>query len=440
MLDVTTPRSEEKRLKWMPSNFILAAIFIISIAIFLLNGRSDGHYGDFEPIYGSIQCTLSHSNPYSIPDVQAALISHGADASRYTSSFWQTHALLYPPLTYYLLSPLALLNYPAAGLAYFWVSALTIIAGCFLIIRLSPPYARTVVVLGVSAVLMTSSVLLRLGQVSTLTIALLVMGTVLFANRKYPILAAILFLFAAGLKPQLVMPLMVYFCLPRFTRKYALGALAAFVLVSAAAGLALAHQPSSAHWVADLTAEVHSAVPFGPGARIDTGLIDLKSLTSLVSGSPYVYQSFDLLVFATIILVLGFGFFRTEENQERDWIYIAALSFFTLLLTYHRTYDMRIQILSFPALGILWRRSIRLAGILTVLSALSMFSTSIILEKWATAHFGNSIAHHLMFRLFVERQQAVAVLLATFAWAIACVSLNRQRVAQGEPCRVQAQA
>lgn len=405
------------RLKWMLSEPFLTAIFVLSIAIFLIQGRSDGAYGDFAHVYGSASCVLSGSNPYSFDCVARALISHGSNPSRYVDPYWPTHPMNYPPITYYLVAPLALLNYSAAGLVWFWISAIALIAACVATIRLCPPTARTFVYLGVSVVLMTSGGLLRLGQLTTSALALLIIGSLLFLNRKHLVLAAILLALAACLKPQLILPSLAFFCLSRSTRKYALGALAGFALAFIAAGVALARQPGSAHWTSDWAANLR-ITPLGSSARIDTGIVNLEGLTSLITASPLIFRTIDLVVLAAIIAVLVIGFIRAREDWRRDWICIAAASFLTLLLVYHRSYDMRIQILSLPALGLLWKTSTRMAGILTVLGSLLLFSTAVILVKSSIAHFGISITHNLMFRLLVERQQAVITLLATIVWAV----------------------
>ena len=405
---------------------VLALVFVLSVGAFLWGGRSDGRYGDFAPVYGSARCILSGCDPYSLPEVKAELLAHGMNPDHTGPEYWKDHALLYPPLTYYLFAPIAFLSYPAAGLVTFWISAGAFIAACLMTILLCPPIARRVVVVGVSAVLVTSGGLLRLGQPSTLVLGLLVAGSLLFLDRRHPRYAAVLFLMAAGVKPQLVLPVLIYFCLTRATRKHALAALAGFVVASAAAGVALACQPGSDHWVSELRAEVSAAVPAGPEARIDTGIVNLEGFTSLVSGNPLIYETVDWIVFAALMVMLGMGFFRAQAGWERDWVGVAALAFLTLLLTYHRSYDMRIQILSFPALGMLWRRSRKLAGAISVLNCLLLFSTSIILLRGLVAHFGSAIEHRLWFRLFIERQQAVAVLLAALLWAFASVAVKWQ--------------
>ncbi len=220
----------------------------------------------------------------------------------------------------------------------------------------------------------TSSVLLRIGQISTIVIAFIVAGSLLFVRGRYLLAAALLFFLASGLKPQLALPLVAYFCFPRLTRKYAIGVLLAFVVASAAAGLALAREPDSAHWTAQLLAVLHQFASAGRAGRVDTGLINVGSLTSLLSYNPHVGQATTVAILATLFVMIAIGYFRSASSPERGWIVLAAVTFFTLLVTYHRTYDMRIQILALRALGLLWRRRPGIiTGLLTLLSSWRSF-------------------------------------------------------------------
>jgi hypothetical protein len=390
-------------------------LFVSAAMLFLISGRSNGSYGDLASIYGSTRCISSKCNPYIISNVEAQLLLNGADPREFVPPFWPEHQPDYPPLTYDLLLPMAFVSYPAAGLAYFWISGLALIVASLVTIILSPLEARTVTSLGASAVLMTSGTMLRLGQVSTLTIALVVMGSALFLSHTRRSTAGVLLALAAGLKPQLAVPFIVFFCFFRDTRKYALGALGGFFLATAAACIALTYRLQSLAWTQDFLDRVHSAIP----VRIDTGLVNLSSVTKLAIGNPIVYQLIDLILFSVVAAVLYIAFLRSKGSEEAKWVLAAAMCYLTLIVVYHRTYDMRIQILSFPALGIVWRRSWRLAAVLTVISSMMLFSTALIMENWFVAHLGHDIARKLLFRVLVERQQAIAVFLGTVMWTIA---------------------
>ena len=400
-------------------NVLLAALFALAVFFFLFKTRAGGEYGDYLPVYGSVRCILDRCNPYTVSSVAAQMLSHGVNPALLNPGFWSNHSMLYPPLTYYLLAPLGFFDYGTSAAIWFWVSAGAFIASCLIFARLSPNSSRMFVVVALSVVLATSSDLLRLGQVSGITLAFIFTGSILFLTRKYRIAAALTLFIAAGLKPQLALPILTYFLIPRESRKYAAGALAFFVLASILAMALLTYQTGSAHWVKDLLAELHAATPVGPNAPIDTGIINLEGLTSLISGNAVLYRAVDGCIFAATLALIAVGWLRAKNEWTRDWVAVACISMLTLLLVYHRTYDMRIQVLTFPALGMLWEKSKKTAAVLTGVGCFLVFSTALVLSRWAVHHFGVHVAHEVLFRIGVERQQALFALLAAVGWATA---------------------
>lgn len=407
-------------------NAILVGVLGVAVLLFFYSGRSNGGYGDLAPVYGSIRCVLTGKSPYVTENVRHEVVSHGADPAAYPPDYWQRYAMLYPPLTYLLLSPLGLLSFPAAGAVYFWLCG-AMYAACYLMfVCWSPRETRLVTALGAACILASSGVLLRLGQVSTPVLALCAFGSLLLLrgrNRS----GGFLLLLGACLKPQLVLPLLVFFCIRRQTRKTAAIALGAFTMLSAVALVILTWRLGSLTWVQEFNAQLHVDGTVGPVQRIDTGIVNLSALTTLINPSPAFYQTVDVLVFVGFAGILCVGYFRAAPGEERDWIGLAGMSFFTLLLTYHRTYDMRLQILALPALAMLWRRARVPAAALTLAGALQLFSTAIVLEQWATRRFGEGIAGRLFFRLLIERQQAIFVLVTAIGWTWVLWAAGRRR-------------
>lgn len=409
-------------------DWVLACLLLLATGLFFVNG-SNGDYGDLAPRYGSVRCVITGCNPYSWEAVQNELVTHGALPAQFAPPYWSEHAMLYPPLTYVLLLPLGAMSYPTAGLAYFWFSGLAFAGACGLLVWLTPPELRTVAGLGASLVLATSSVLLRLGQVSTLSLALLVVGCMLLMRQPGERTAGAICLFlGTGLKPQLALLLVLFFCLRPQTRKAGLAVLGGFIVASAAAALALTLRLGSTQWLTDLRGEMQASAMLGPAQQIDTSLVNLSALTTLLSAQPFLYQSVDWFVLLAIGGAICVGLLRGESGSERDWLAVAALCYLTVLLTYHRSYDLRIQLLALPALGILWRRERRIAVLLMACGCLLLFSRAIVLEHWSAAHFGAEITHKLLFRIFVERQQAVVLLLATGGWAAVLLMRSRRRL------------
>lgn len=395
----------------------LVVLLLVATAYFLWTGRND-NLGDFAPVYGSVRCVIAGADPYSIHAVSQQIAAHGGPL--FQQGYWAEHSLPYPPLTYYVLAPLGWLSYGTAGLVWFWICACIMWAGFLSVALLAPPRARTFTAVGVAAILATSGGLLRLGQPSALSLGLIAGGAMVFLSRDtrgIRTVATLLFLLASAVKPQLALPVLFAFLLPRHTRRYAFAALAAFFVAFAVSGLVLSHQPSSIHWIAELSQMVHTATPAGMQGRVDTGLIDLRDITSLAIASPLAFTVVDITILAVLSAMVGVGYFRAG-GDTRSWVLLAGVAYLTLMLTYHRSYDMRLQVLALPALALLWRVRPRLAAWLTFLSALLLFSTAEHMLRFVQAHEGIAFSHTPLVRIFVERQQAVVVLAAGVSWAI----------------------
>jgi hypothetical protein len=229
------------------------------------------------------------------------------------------------------------------------------------------------------------------------------------------------------MKPQLALPLLVYFCLLRETGKYALPAMAAFCIASGAAGVALASHPGTAHWPSDLVAQLHSSASVGaaPGERLDTGLVNLQALTALFSTNLSVSEAMTAAISGLLILLLAIGLFRVRDERVRDWFAIAAVSILTLVVVYHRTYDMRIILLTLPALALLWQAAPKIAALFSGLSFFLLYSTALTLVKKLSPHLSYATIHGLWFRFFIERQQALFVLISAVAWTGVAFAVDR---------------
>lgn len=399
---------------------LLASIFLLSICAFLFTGRSDQSYGDYVPVYGSARAAVMGVDPYKLENLKTELAAGGADMASYADAdFWPMHPSVYPPITYYVLSPVSVLKFSLARNVWFAVLALAFIAGGAMTVHSSPLACNRFVLCGVSLVVASSGVLLRLGQLSGVAIGLSAAATMLFIGRRRLVAASCVFFAAAALKPQLALPLLAYFLLPRKTRKFALYTLGAFFVSLGLSCFMLTLIPAAAHWPSELAASLHTSSINGiPTEKFETGIVSPQAIFVLLSSNPRVYGMFTAVLVGIVVLVLVIGLRRLGGSPARDWLAVAAISIVTLLLTYHRTYDMRMVMLTLPALALLWRVVPRVAALLTFLSCFLLFSTAILLVHVLNPHLSHATTHGFIFRLLVERQQALFVLLTALAWIV----------------------
>jgi hypothetical protein len=399
---------------------LLVLLFLVASGYCLWNARYQMTFGDYAPVYAGTRCVVHGTDPYKTVDAQAQLDIAGADKHPFAGTYWARHSLVYPPLTYYVMAPMALLDYPLSCKVWFALLGAALIAGAAAAIRLSPLPARTFVLCGVSAILWGSGVLVRLGQISALVIGLVAISSMLFLARRHLLGASCLFFLAAALKPQLVIPLLLYFCLPKKTRKFALSTLVVFAAAFGLSGLLLASRPQTAHWPADLAEQLHSSatVSAAPVDKLETGVVNLQALTALFSANPKIYEALSTVVIAALVVVLAVGLRRLGANPIRDWLAVAAVSILTLVLVYHRSYDMRMVMLTLPALALLWRAAPKIAAVVSFLSCFLLYSTALKMVNRLSPHLTHAQTHSLVFRLLIERQQALFVFFTAIAWVV----------------------
>ncbi|MFC6645203.1 glycosyltransferase family 87 protein [Granulicella cerasi] len=402
-------------------------LLILGVAAFLWTARSEGSYGDFMPVYGSTRAAAEAHNPYLTQNAEQALLHSGAKPEWMAPPFWQEHSLVYPPATYYALLPLGWMSYSHATALWFTALAIALVGASILLLLLAPPPAKSSVAVGVMLVLATSGGLLRLGQISALAIGLAAIGGMLMAVGRARVFGCFCLGLAAIYKPQIGAPILLYFCFPQRTRKFAAVALLSFVLLEVAAGMALSGELHTTAWKADLHDQLQggSSLHIVRGGKPDTGLIDAHALTVEVFPTDRSAALAAELITLVGVGLLAVGLTRAapQDGTTRDLIGLAAVSVLLLLPVYHRSYDMRMLLLTLPALGVLWRIAPRWAAAISLGSVFLLFSTAkIILDH---THFSFATQQSVPFKLLVVHQQPLFVLIVALLWGGAALALSR---------------
>ncbi len=215
-------------------SYFCAGLLLLGLACLLLaRSPAAGVKQDFIPLYGGARCVLHGCDPYSSADQQSQIVQAGGPWA--LADFWRAFSIVYPPLTYLLLSGIALLRWQHANLVWSALNFAAFSAGLAAIIQASPPKMRWLAAVIVTGIAATSSMLLAMGQLTLLVVGLLGLACALILrNRPKP--GFLVMTLAVALKPQLGGLLLAYFLIKRKTRRWAVAALAALFLMNLAAG------------------------------------------------------------------------------------------------------------------------------------------------------------------------------------------------------------
>jgi hypothetical protein len=395
---------------------------------------------DFVPVYTGARCLMHGCNPYQTAQLQQQFFAGGGRAEELPS--WDIDVPVYPPSTFLVLSPLALLSYPMARLLWFVMNGCLFVTATTLIVSMCTelsPSQRWMATLLASFILLTSGILLVLGQPALFAISLLVIGVYLFLHDRWLGLAAFLWMLSLAVKPQIGGLIVLYFLARKIEWRYVAVAMAGAAAILISAMLILQHHPGSSQWLATLQSNLASTL--GPGGSADprpanyqaVGDINLQAITSIFVTDAH---RFNLLAYAIFLLLLAALFvvvLRMASGQEIHLLALAALSLLSLTPIYHRHYDTRLLVLTIPAIVIVsaHRRLLGVCiGLLTMLAIISLqYRVQLALishDRW------NHVLQNKLLFISLLRQQNLELLILFVLYLIAMRSISLSRLSPPE--------
>jgi Glycosyltransferase family 87 len=374
---------------------------------------------DFAVIYSSTRAFETGRNPYDGPAMRAAWLeaTHNQPGDRTPDDL-----ALYPPTTYLLLSPLALLDWTGVRWAWIFINlaavAVLVVALTFYgPIKFSPwkMACAAAFILGFGPI----HTAIAKGQLTVVVAAILALAVVAQA-RNAAVLAAIFIGLAASLKPQIAVPIVVLYLLQRQWKAIAVVAgISSGLLCMAWLRLAWAGVP----WIGSLLRNVGLASQ--PGGVYDPAPTNPLAF-QLVNASALLRRLIGNQAAVTAILAaigISVCFFLWKRGQNRFDLLADPAAFGTacvlgLVLISHRYYDASVLVFVF-----VWALSAtswtpRLVSIAACLVMAFPVPALLISSGHARAPFGIS---QMLWDAVVIQQQSwlLLILLAALTAALA---------------------
>lgn len=394
------------RLQWFSLVLVLAGC-----VLFAVRGYRDQlttlQSFDFKPVYSGARCLLDGCDPYDSPALQREFLAHGGSPEDLRP--FRPFNANYPPSALALVTPLALLPFGPAHLlwlglstALFSIAALLMASLC---LRLLSASAResTAATVALSALLglfvATSTMLLMLAQPAGVALGLLGVGVWCLHRGRHAAVGVVCFALSLTLKPHLGGLVWLFFLLARaplpgvqeparLYRRRALQVAAATVIFSLVGIVWASVQPASAHWPAELRRNLAGIAARGsasdPGPANDEAhdLTNLQAVFSVLRDEPQFYNTASLAVCGLLFLPWAAAVARAPASQHRDLFGLAAAAGLALLPLYHRQYDTRLLLLTFPAAALLLAKHGRLGWAALALTALGTVVTTHNFPHW----------------------------------------------------------
>jgi hypothetical protein len=318
---------------------------------------------DFQHIYYGTRCLLQHHNPYIESELESVYRAEGGE--RPSESIQARRIVTFyrnlPP-TFLFITPLAMLPLGAAEALWMILTGGVFILAAFLMWEIGASYAPGVSLLLICILLANAEVLFGSGNTAGIVVSLCVVAVWCFLQERF-VPAGILCMAASlAIKPHDAGLVWLFFLLAGGVyRKRALQTLAVTVVLGVASILWVSHV--APHWMQGLHANLMATSVHGdlndPGPDSVTGrsvsmIIDLQAAVSVFRDDPRIYNPASYLVCGALMLAWSVRTLRSRFLQARAWLALAAIVPLTMLVTYHRSYDAKLLLLTVPACAMLW--------------------------------------------------------------------------------------
>jgi hypothetical protein len=352
--------------KWMPwMSFLLLLVgagISLSWGISLERGVHGGVMG-FPGIYFGTKCLMQGSDPYQVSQLQRLYQAEGFQIPSESIERRQS-ATLYVnlPTTSLFVAPLTFL--PLAWAQSVWLSLVvgSFLLAAFLMWQAGDIYAPGVSLLLAFVILSNCEIIFSGGNTAGLVVGLCVIAVWCLLNERLVPLGVICLASSLAIKPHDVGLIWLYFLVAgRAQRARALQAGALALALGLIGAMWASHV--APHWVPEIqsnlaTISAHGGInepgPTSIGVGSPDMIIDLQTFVSIFRDDPRFYNPMTYAVCGAILLGWLIVLRRSGPSSQNALFALVSLAALSMLITYHRSYDAKLLLLSVPACALLW--------------------------------------------------------------------------------------
>lgn len=343
--------------------FLLGSAVLVTVGV-SWERKSFVSMTDFRTVYCGARALIKHRDPYIPENLNGIYATETGERSRNSPALRDlVTRYIYLPSAFAVTVPIALLPWGPAHSLWMFLTGSALIFAAFLMWKIGSRHAPVLCGLMLCLFLITSELLIEVGNAAGIAIGLCVIATWCFLEERF-VRTGILFLALSLLiKPHDAGFVWLYFVLiGGVYRKRALRAL----LLTFALALPVVIWVSSIapHWIGEMQSNItlHSL----HGGDSDPGpagikawahgaqLISLQTVLSVIWDNPRFYNLASYLLCGLLLILWGIVVLRSRPTSANAWLAIASVAALTMLPTYHRQQDTRLLLLTIPAFSIIW--------------------------------------------------------------------------------------
>ncbi len=381
MLSMT--KEWRKSLLWL----LLCTMIFVAFGSDLERTSPDG-MANFKAVYYGARCLLQHQDPYSESNFLRVYTAEGGifpSDSAWSTTFRRSVLICVNlPTSLFLIAPFAMLAWGPAHLLWMSLIVGSLIFSALLIWTLARKNADGVSLFLTCLLLANGELLLAGGNLAGISISLCAVAVWCFLEGKYEPAGVVCLAISLALKPHDAGFVWFFFLLTGGGyRKRALQAMVVTVALSLPAAFWVTQ--IAPHWVSELHANIATTSATGnisdPGpTSISAGtfpmIIDLQTVISVFRDDPRIYNPVTYVSCGGLLIFWTLTTLRSKLSPKRDWLALAAIAPLTILVTYHRSYDARILLLTVPACAILWHEGGRTRWLALAVNTLAILLTA----------------------------------------------------------------
>jgi hypothetical protein len=288
------------------------------------------------------------------------------------------------PITFLFIAPFAMLPLGAAQVLW-----LILTCGCFLLAtsliwNAGADYAPVVSGCLIGFFLANSELLFLSGNTVGIVVSFCVVAAWCFLEERFVLAGILCMALSLAIKPHDAGLVWLYFLLAGGVyRKRAFQALGVTVVLGLSALLWVFLV--APHWIEDWRANM--MVISAPGALNSPGpaslainyfgsVISLQTVFALFRDDPRFYNSVTYLICGAMLAAWTVRTLRLGFSKTSAWLALAAIAPITMLLTYHRSYDAKLLLLTVPACVMLWASGGPIRWLALVVNSAGFFLTA----------------------------------------------------------------
>jgi hypothetical protein len=329
-----------------------------------MNGlNSPGKIIDFKGVYYGTRCLLQHCDPYNESSFERFFRTNDPNLPSGPVKFLRDVTVYVNlPTTFLFIVPFAILPWWLAHPLWTVFIAGIFVCAALLMWNLGARYAPRVSAILVGVLLANLEILFGSGNAGVIVVGACVIAVWSFLEERFTFAGVLCLAVSLVIKPHDAGLVWLYFLLAGGVyRKRALQTLAVTIVISLVAGLWVWHV--APHWLPELLSNISLDSAHGglndPGPDSLTGrtagmVVDLQGAVSMFRDDPHFYNLISYLVCGPLLLVWVIKTLKGRPSHTTAWLAIAAVVPLTMLISYHRTSDAKLLLLTIPACTMLW--------------------------------------------------------------------------------------